>query len=268
MFDTLGCYNSSSVLELDDAIPSDKQCPTSFYANKICCEGWDTGSWTPSNACDGDTYTQERNVWKTPVGCNVRTPPHKPDSSQEATGTSTSEICEDDDFATPPEPPEPPDCGPAPQAGPWGDFCQNQPAYDAFYNVLHAWQQCMALPLSPKPSCEPEPPLDPIDVPDTPPTCTTWTYVCSGEDASTICDTTSTTHQCTIGKAPRGCSGIPSGHSPSPTIQIQGTKNCTPEPPPVTQPVSCPSGQILWGNVCTERCIVYPDSQVCHASER
>ena len=136
VFDLNGCYNSSSILVTDSAIPSGKECPASFYAGNDCV--------TP------------------PV-----TPP-------------------DEDSTTPP------DCGPEPQAGPWGDFCRNPGAVDAFYRVLRAWQQCMGIPLSPTPSCEPEPPPDPIGVPDTPPTIFLHALVrCMEFRADSICATLS-----------------------------------------------------------------------------
>ena len=274
----LGCYNSSSILDTDDAIPLARQCPTSFYAGKICCEGWDTDDWTPlpGEVCDEESFTQRRNVYKIPIGCNVRTPPNRPtsiqdaigtmecdeddkdkdedeleekkgettpctdwstgewspptsdvcvgtnftqtrsvdespldcsgtppsiepDSTQPATGTSdcvdcthwstgpwypeTSSICNETTFTqerdvnkspencidTPPgvmpNPSQPatgtmiggvcePNCGPVPQAGPWGDFCRSPTAVDAFFNALHAWQQCMGIPLSPRLTCD------------------------------------------------------------------------------------------------------------------
>ena len=125
-----------------DSMPEASQPAT---GTTICddCSSWSTGPWSPetSSECDGVPFTQIRSVEESPPSCTGTPPGTMPEATQPATGTMIGGVCE-------------PNCGPAPQAGPWGDFCRNPTAVNAFFNALHAWQQCMGIPLSPRLTCE------------------------------------------------------------------------------------------------------------------
>ena len=99
-------------LQTDDAIPPGEDCPSSFYAGKICagngdpdkkkkdvaCDSWHTGSWKPApdTQCQGTDFTQTRDVKMAPLGCDSSkgTPSvHKPADTQIAQGTQPAATC-------------------------------------------------------------------------------------------------------------------------------------------------------------------------------
>ena len=242
------------------------------------CARWSTGAWSPatSSRCRGVTFTQRRTVSRIPAGCAGTPPGSRPSSSRSAVGTSISAIC-----ATPPPPPPP--CTATAWSPPTSSRCrgvtftqsrtacpgtitQTRPATGT--STIGNCAPCTATAWSPSTTSR----------------CSGVSFTqsrtrCPGNIRETRPATgTSSTGSCapctaTSWSPSTGsrCSGVSFTQSrtrcPGNIRETQAatgtstTGSCAPTP-------TCPPGQILWGNVCADRCAIFPDPQVCHGRLR